>query len=273
MNSEELSHYHEHGYVVKPALFSEDELQVWLDRLGALIRKEVPKSEGMLIMRDVMIAKGAVEASSPEAAIAKIQDFDRDPVLRSYTDHPRLLAEISDLTGENIVSIHNMLINKPPGVDGRHPLHQDLLYFPFRPEDRIVASWTALEPIHRKNGCLSVVPGSHKGELLAHGDMDWEYVNIAYYGALGVGAHPDRVHLEMDPGDTVFFHPKILHGSGRNQSSGFRRAISSHYAAAECAYPEGVDDGGARRYRLVQGEIQPGGILDNTSAASGALSR
>ncbi len=57
MTPEELSHYREHGYVVQRALFSEDELQVWLDRLGALIRGEAPKSDGMLIMRDVMIAK------------------------------------------------------------------------------------------------------------------------------------------------------------------------------------------------------------------------
>ena len=271
MTPEELSHYRENGYVVQRALFSENERQVWLDRLGALIRGEAPKSDGMLIMRDVMIAKGAVEAASSEAAVAKIQDFDRDPVLRTYTDHPKLLAEIADITGENIVSIHNMLINKPPGVDGRHPLHQDLLYFPFGPADRIVASWTALEPTTRKNGCLAVVPGSHKGGLLPHGEMDWDFVNIAYYGALEVGAHPDRVHLEMEPGDTVFFHPKILHGSGRNQSMGFRRAISSHYAAAECVYPKGVDQGGARRYRLIRGEIKQGGILDNASAAAGGL--
>jgi len=271
MTPEELSHYREHGYVVQRGLFSNDELQVWLDRLVALIRGEVPKSDGMLIMRDVMIAKGTVEAASPEAAIAKIQDFDRDPVLRTYTDHPRLLAEIAALTGENIVSIHNMLINKPPGVDGRHPLHQDLLYFPFGPADRIVASWTALEEVTRHNGCLAVVPGSHKGELLPHGDMDWDFVNIAYYGALDVGAHPDRVHLDMQPGDTVFFHPKLLHGSGRNQSQGFRRAISSHYAAAECVYPKDVDQGGSRRYRLIQGEIQKGGILDNPIAVSGGL--
>ncbi len=115
MTPEELSHYREHGYVVQRALFSEDELQVWLDRLSALIRGEAPKSDGMLIMRDVMIAKGALEAASPEAAIAKIQDFDRDPVLRTYTDHPKLLAEIANLTGENIVSIHNRLINKSHG--------------------------------------------------------------------------------------------------------------------------------------------------------------
>ncbi len=263
MTPDELDHYHEHGYVIQRALFSVEELQPWLDRLAELIRGDVAKSDGMLIMRDVMVVKGAVEPASREAAIAKIQDFDGDEVLRTYTEHPKILREVASLSGENIVSIHNMLINKPPGVDGRHPLHQDLLYFPFRPADRIIASWTALEKATRENGCLAVVPGSHHGELLPHGNMDWDYVNIAYFGALEVGAHPDRIHLEMEAGDTVFFHPKVLHGSGRNQSNGFRRAISSHYAAAECAYPEGVDQGGARRYRLVQGEIKQGGILDS----------
>jgi len=262
---EELEHYRRHGFVVLPGFFEQSELEVWLARLAALIRGDVPKADGMLMMRDVMIVKGATVPGSPEEAIAKIQDFDRDPVLRTYTDHPRLLAEVSQVTGEHIVSIHNMLINKPPGVDGRHPLHQDLLYFPFRPADRIVATWTALEPVNRNNGCLAVIPGSHRGELLPHENPDWDFLNVGYFGAAGVGAHPDRVHLEMQPGDTVFFHPLILHGSGRNRSDGFRRAISSHYAGADCVYPPGVDTGGAARYRLVRGEVQPGGLLDGTA--------
>jgi phytanoyl-CoA hydroxylase len=59
----------------------------------------------------------------------------------------------------------------------RHPLHQDLYYFPFRPADRIVCSWTAMEKVNRENGCLVVLPGSHKGELLQHEYPEWE-VNI-----------------------------------------------------------------------------------------------
>ena len=243
-------------------LLSRTEMAPWLERLAALIRGDAPRAEGMLMMRDVMVAKGVVAPGSDALALAKVQDFDGDPVLRTYTDHPKLLAEVAQITGPHIVSIHNMLINKPPGVDGRHPLHQDLLYFPFRPADRIVASWTALEPTSRENGCLAAVPGSHRGELLPHENPDWEYLNIAYFGAAGVGAHPDRIHFEMEPGDTLFFHPLLLHGSGRNRSPGFRRAISSHYAAADCAYMAGVDRSGARRYRLIQGEVQPGGLLD-----------
>ena len=71
-----------------------------------------------------------------------------------------------------------MLINKPPDPGtktSRHPLHQDLHYFPFRPADRMVCSWTAMEErIDRSNGCLVVIPGSHKSELLKHRYPEWE---------------------------------------------------------------------------------------------------
>ncbi len=58
-----------------------------------------------------------------------------------------------------------MMINKPSdsgALSSRHPYHQDQWYFPFGPSAHIACSWTALEHVHRRNGCLSVVPGSHK---------------------------------------------------------------------------------------------------------------
>ena len=71
-----------------------------------------------------------------------------------------------------------MLINKPPDPGtktSRHPLHQDLHYFPFRPANRMVCSWTAMEEkIDRNNGCLVVLPGTHKTELLQHRYPEWE---------------------------------------------------------------------------------------------------
>ncbi len=43
-------------------------------------------------------------------------------------------------------------------------------------------------------------------------------------------------YLEMQPGDTVFFHPLLVHGSGVNKSNRTRKAISCHYAAGDCQY-------------------------------------
>lgn len=125
-------------------------------------------------------------------------------------------------------------------MTSRHPLHQDLYYFPFRPADRIVCAWTAMELINRQNGCLVVLPGSHRGELLRHDYPKWEHgVNKMYHGIQDLDI--DKVnltYLEMNCGDTVFFHPLLIHGSGANRTQGFRKAISCHYAASECEYIE-----------------------------------
>ena len=262
LSPEQRRSYQEQGFLLVPGLFDDAELEVFRKRFVEVVNREVAPAPGMLVMRDVMVAKGAVEPATPEEAIAKIQDFHADPVLYDgYVKHPRLLDQVECFTGPDVKSIHTMLINKPPHVDGRHPLHQDLLYFPIRPADQIVATWTALEPCTRENGCLAVVPGSQRGGLLPHGNTDWKWLNYAYFGAKGVGAHPDRVHLEMEPGDTIFFHPLLLHGSGRNRTAGFRRAISAHYASAACRFIDGASPvGRGRPYVSVRGREHEGCI-------------
>ena len=262
LSAEQRRFYHERGYLVVPGFFEEAELAGWRERFLAIVNEEAPPAPEMLVMRDVMVAKGVVTPGSRGEAIAKIQDFHNDRVLfDGYCRHPKLLEWVEAFVGPDVKTIHNMLINKPPNVDGRHPLHQDLLYFPFRPADAIVGTWTALERCTRANGCLVVVPGSHTADLLEHENPDWEYVNRLYVGVKGVGPQTERVHLEMEPGDLVFFHPLLLHGSGQNRTEGFRRAISAHYASARCRFIPGQEPiGKGRPYLLVRGREHAGCI-------------
>lgn len=44
-----------------------------------------------------------------------------------------------------------------------------------------------------------------------------------YHGVRNYDPNHSRVHLEMEKGDTVFFHPLLIHGSGMNQTEGFRK--------------------------------------------------
>jgi phytanoyl-CoA hydroxylase len=271
LSKEDLDFYWKNGYTVVRDLIEATKRDRWLERLDDLVEGRVEPSENMLIMKDVMVAKGAVQPGSKQEAIAKIQDYEKDPVLDTYTTDDHILDCIEQIIGHDVQTIHTMLINKPPNVDGRHPLHQDLLYFPFRPANRIVASWTALERITKENGCLVVVPGTHRGELLEHGNPDIENLNMGYFGAKGIEEEIEkRVHLEMEPGDTVFFHPILIHGSGRNRTQHFRRAISAHYTAldVEWAWTES-ETFKKRQYRIVRGDRQ--GELWNGSREGGTV--
>ena len=233
LSAADVAQYHERGYVLLPNLFDAPQLARFDQRFRDLIEGRAALPEQLLVVRDVMVVKGAVRAASPLHAVNKILNFENDPVLFEYVTHRPLLDAAAALVGSGLMSIATNVFNKPPGVDGRHPLHQDLLYFPLRPADAIVGVWTALEPATRENGCLCVIPGSQRGPLLHHADPDWEHVNKYFFGAEGVDLAA-RVHLPMEPGDTLLFHPLLLHGSGHNASSGFRRAISCHYARRDC---------------------------------------
>ena len=238
VTSEAAASYQREGFLVLRELFDGEALLQFESRLVELASGRLPAPERMIVMQDVMVVRGVVSPETPLHGINKILSFENDPVLFEHSLHPELLSAVRALIGHAVMTISTNVFNKPPGIDGRHPLHQDLRYFTLRPAERIVAAWTAISGCTRENGCLAVIPGSHQRGLLQHGSPDWEYLNYGFFSAEGVDLEA-RVHLEMEPGDTILFHPLLVHGSGRNRSPDFRRAISTHFASVDCVRSSG----------------------------------
>ncbi|MCL4131424.1 UNVERIFIED_CONTAM: hypothetical protein GTU68_013296, partial [Idotea baltica] len=210
--------YEDNGFFVVRNLVPHQRLDRWRDRFLDLV-EERAECHGMTKMKDVSLKN--MKGVSGERIVNKIQDFVWDDVLSEHFRMPEVLDYVQCFTGPNIMAMHTMLINKPPDPGtrtSRHPMHQDLHYFPFRPANRIVCAWTAMEKVDADNGCLFVVPGSHKGRLEQHDYPEWEKgVNKMYHGVRGFDDHPKTL-LPMEKGDTVFFHPILLHGSGDNKT-------------------------------------------------------
>lgn len=234
LSYEQRKFYEDNGYIVIRNLVPKEKLDVYRERFEQICRREV-EIPGLTIMRDVAIARS--EFVPGEQAVTKLQEFQNDDILFGYCELPEIIKYVQAFTGKEVKAMHTMLINKPPDPGkktSRHPLHQDLHYFPFRPADRVVCSWTAMQKVNRENGCLVVLPGTHKGELLQHDYPEWEGgVNKMYHGVREFDPNAPRVHLPMNTGDTVFFHPLLIHGSGMNKTKGFRKSISCHYASAD----------------------------------------
>lgn len=225
--------YFENGYIVCRGLVPPDLIAELNQRFADVADEREPPAANMQVVHNVEVAKGLFKPKTRAHGISKMNFIQADPVLRKYSDYGPLLDVVEELIGPDLISMNSMYLNKPPGVDGRHPLHQDLIYFPFRPADSIVGVWTALEPITRENGCLVMIPGSHKGETLDHDYPEWEHKNFLFVGVKDLDAS-GRVHIEMEPGDTAFFHSNIIHGSGLNRTEDLRRAIAVHFANARC---------------------------------------
>ncbi len=161
------------------------------------------------------------------------------PVMFRYCGHPRIARALSQLIGPNVKCMQSMLFLKPPGFPGQ-AYHQDERYIPT--EDRtLTGAWIALDDATIENGCLWVVPGSHRGPILPwakHDNPEYDFAEEAQ----GV-PREQEAPLPCRAGAVLFFHGHLLHSSRRNRSASFRRVLVNHYMSAESRLRwQGKDD-------------------------------
>jgi phytanoyl-CoA hydroxylase len=137
--------------------------------------------------------------------------------VRLVTDN-RLLDIAELFVGSNLACFTAHYICKPP-LDGQAVLwHQDGAYWKLSPM-QAASLWLAVDGSTTENGCLRMVPGSHKLPLrklvlrsdmpnLLMSSMEDEYVDIS-----------NVVDIELQPGDVSVHHPNLIHSSEPNRSS------------------------------------------------------
>ena len=108
--------------------------------------------------------------------------------------------------------------------------HQDMgVVDPEADETTMISVWLAVLDATVENGCLKVVPGSHRGDLALHcnyGDGKKEYHQVSIPDELvGVNSCP----LPMKAGDVLFFHKKLMHSSLQNTSDTIRWSFDLRY--------------------------------------------
>lgn len=153
------------------------------------------------------------------------------PVFKKTLNHTRILDIISQLIGPDIYTNGDKMNMKLPQVGSPVEWHQDWAFYPHTNDD-LLAVGICLDDSTQENGCLMVVPGTHKGPTLDH-HQDGHFV----------GAVTDRnfdpataVPIELKAGDISIHHVRTLHGSLPNKSDKARRLLLIQYVALD-AWP------------------------------------
>lgn len=261
LTPEQVEHYHEHGYVVVPAVLDSAEVERYRDRARKIALGDVPEAASKRLVQDIAFARGHVPLpDDPEHALWKILNPDRfDPVMAECLRLPRVLDAVSSLIGEDILAFLLMFIYKPPELPQTvHPFHQDAVFFPFEPQSSCVGVWIPLDPVSEANGTLSVLPGSHRLEIQPHETL--EGINFGAVAARGIEGneahHREAVAMEMEPGECLLFNTRLLHRSGGNSTKHHRRVITLHMASARCrARGQSLSEYG---FTLVRGRTHEG---------------
>ncbi|WP_329003153.1 phytanoyl-CoA dioxygenase family protein [Kribbella sp. NBC_00709] len=143
---------------------------------------------------------------------------------------PRIDQVMTTLLGRSPYAVQTMVYFKPPGSRGQ-ALHQDNFYLKADP-GTCVAAWMALDRVDEANGCLEVVPGSHRWPILCteKADTTVSFTDVT----VPLPSTGSAVPVEMEPGDVLFFHGALVHGSNPNVTTDrFRRALIGHYIEGE----------------------------------------
>ncbi|MCE2407244.1 MAG: phytanoyl-CoA dioxygenase family protein [Pseudomonadales bacterium] len=110
---------------------------------------------------------------------------------------------------------HNCVMTKYPGYSSSTSWHQDIRYWSFDKAE-LVSIWCAFGNETRENGALSVIPGSHV-EDVERGRLDRDLFLRTDLEA-NQGLLDRQVQVELDAGDVMFFHCRLFHAAGRNES-------------------------------------------------------
>ncbi|MFC5410343.1 phytanoyl-CoA dioxygenase family protein [Larkinella bovis] len=218
--SEHLQTYQRDGYVVVRNLFS---------------KAEVERLYAVAVGDEVLSRKtyDRVDASGLKTRLALWYTLD-DSVYSKLARSARIVNAVEQLLGGPAAHYHSKLMQKEPRTGGAWEWHQDYGYWyknnGFLFPD-MLSALTALTPATRENGCLQMIKGSHRMGRVEHG-----------FTGEQIGADAEKVnealkimpleYLEMEPGDTAFFHCNTLHASAANLSDKPRWSIITAYNLA-----------------------------------------
>jgi ectoine hydroxylase-related dioxygenase (phytanoyl-CoA dioxygenase family) len=218
LTAEQTAQYHRDGYLIVPNFISHEEVELLYN----------------LATNDNLLRNNAFDLNDQSGKKTKLTLWftPGDDTFGLLTRSQRMVNAVQSLLGEGeVCHFHSKLMQKESKVGGAWEWHQDYGYWyknGFLYPEAMISVMLALTEATVENGCLQVLKGSHKMGRFEHlfaGEQqgaDMPFVEEAMKIC-------ERVHVELQPGDMLFFHSNILHMSDANLSDKPRWSLISAY--------------------------------------------
>lgn len=154
----------------------------------------------------------------------------KDERLFEFLMADEVLDVVEGLIGPNIGLWSSHFICKEPKVGRRTPWHEDSAYWEgrFNNFDDVVTVWLAIDKSTKENGCMGVVPGSHKNGSSEYGDINDE--NATFDTEIkGEVDEEDVVWFELEQNTYSLHDSRIIHGAKANTSDSRRTGYTMRY--------------------------------------------
>ena len=216
LSEKQLAAFHDEGYLIVRGVFDAEEADILRAAAAA----------------DQSFKENAYDLEDGEGGKAQLVLWNSagEDLWGAIARSERIVNAMEQLLGDEVYHYHSKMSIKQPRTGGAWSWHQDYGYWYQNgclwPD--MGSAFIAVDPNTRENGCLQVLKGSHKLGRIEHGR----------YGDQ-TGADPERtaeaakvmetVYVELDPGDTLYFHSNLLHRSDQNTSDSQRWSLICCY--------------------------------------------
>ncbi len=217
---QDLEQYNIEGFLIKKGFFSAEEVELLYGTS----------------LEDDVLGKHSFDLNDQQGLKTKLALWftPGEDVYGAYSTCSRIFRAVEKILGGAPAHFHSKLMQKEPKVGGAWEWHQDYGYwykngflYP-----QMTSVMVALTKANRENGCLQVLKGSHLLGRIEHGfageqvGADQKIIDVCLDRGM------ELVYVELDPGDTLFFHCNLLHRSDANNSDQARWSLISAYNLA-----------------------------------------
>mgnify|MGYP001158710465 FL=1 len=235
ITAKQWQHFDREGFLHLGQVASDQQLVDMQQRINDIMLGLAPINYDQLLMqldREPRTGKPGPQTTGHKGATLlyrKIQQLEFDPLFFTYIAHS-LFESICQRTYGRQTSVscyRAMFMNKPAGEGTYLSWHQDRWID--LDQDPQITIYTALDPATQENGCVQLIPGSHRNPFNSSsgaGLLSREQVD-------SILQQTDPLPLELALGEVVLLHNWTLHSSGTNQTQTSRRAFSVCYMHGE----------------------------------------
>lgn len=228
---EQWAQYEQDGYFIAKDVVSADAIE----QLHAKITTALTKGTG----DDLNFDNSRSDDNDPMGAamFRKLARLGRnDPAIWDlYYASENVCSINRQFLGDNVRLWFDSIFTKPAKIGEATPWHQDIGLWTQNPAQEknkprykdALTVWMAIDRANQKNGCLQVIPGSHKTEVVKH---------VQYEKGLHIELPQERVvemidrhgvhHIELAPGEAIVWHAHLWHYSPPNLSDHNRLGIA-----------------------------------------------
>lgn len=175
------------------------------------------------------------EMGKEKAQLGVLQRHLTDPEIWALASHPKVLDAVQTALGADIVLVATHFFVKYPMVQERFVAwHQDVTYWGFQPP--IAATvWLAIDDADVENGCMRVIPGSHKLGQLPHGKSTrpGNLLSVNQEVPLELIDESTAIDFPLRAGQASVHDGLLVHGSNPNHSTRRRCGMTIRFTTPE----------------------------------------